>query len=434
MSNDARSVILRNKHRIYDGVFKLDEITVSHSQFDGTMSADRNALIFERGDSVGALLMHRDRPEVILVEQFRAPTWARSDKIGWMIEAVAGVIEEGETAEQAIAREVFEETGYRVTSFEPIATYFASPGASSERVSLYYAVVTDVDKVGPGGGNRTEGEDVRVVAMKPRMLFDRIERREVDDPKLLIAAAHLKQRIRIEALGKKVLDPETVRFAMKSSTQSGPPLVIGVKTGRILDIKGIDVWVNSENTDMMMDRIIDHTISANIRYGGAEKDDRRVVREDTIGNELRDRLRGRAHMPLTGVISTGSGALLLDNDVKTIVHVAAVHGIPGQGTAADINAVGPCLTEVLRHIDRQNRTRRWFATPHRSVLVPLLAAGDGGLDANAVAPKLVEAAIRYFSANRQAALREIYLLAYRQFEKDACVNALEQRPELGWAK
>jgi hypothetical protein len=71
-----------------------------------------------------------------------------------------------------------------------------------------------------------------------------------------------------------------------SGREENPEFMIG--------INGVDVWVNSENTDMMMDmdRIIDPSISANIQYGGALKDARGSVLEDSVANALRRKQRG----------------------------------------------------------------------------------------------------------------------------------------------
>ena len=76
--NGSPRVIVRSKRRVFDGYFKLDEVTVSHRQFDGTMSADKPLLVFERGDAVAAMILNRDSGEVVLVEQFRAPTLEKS--------------------------------------------------------------------------------------------------------------------------------------------------------------------------------------------------------------------------------------------------------------------------------------------------------------------------------------------------------------------
>ena len=128
MSGSPR-VIVRSKRRVFDGFFKLDEVLVSYRQFDGTMSTEKPLLIFERGDAVAALILNRDSGEVVLVEQFRAPTLEKGRIDGWMIEAPAGMIRGNESPEQAVTREVLEETGYRIESPEHIATFFSSPAA-----------------------------------------------------------------------------------------------------------------------------------------------------------------------------------------------------------------------------------------------------------------------------------------------------------------
>jgi ADP-ribose pyrophosphatase len=84
-----------------------------------------------------------------------------------MAETVAGVLEPGETPEAAVRRETLEETGYEIASLEPIATFYLSPGGSSERILLYYAEVLTSGKVDAGGGVPGENEDVKTVEYSP---------------------------------------------------------------------------------------------------------------------------------------------------------------------------------------------------------------------------------------------------------------------------
>src|ERR1700694_2812311 len=142
-----RNVVIRDKRRVFDGFFKLDELTLSHEQFDGRMSPDKKLLVFERGDAVAALILNRDRREVVLVEQFKVPTLEKSKTNGWVTEVMAGMIRPGETPDETVIRETLEETGYRIKDPELIATFFSSPGGSSERIFLYYAVVGDADRI-----------------------------------------------------------------------------------------------------------------------------------------------------------------------------------------------------------------------------------------------------------------------------------------------
>ena len=117
---ETRKVEIHKQTRLFDDFFKIDEIVVAHEQRDGTMSDNQRRLVFERGDAVAALLYEPDTHSVIMVDQFKVPTLiarrrdnpATTD--GWITEAVAGMIDQGETAEEAIIRETLEETGYRI--------------------------------------------------------------------------------------------------------------------------------------------------------------------------------------------------------------------------------------------------------------------------------------------------------------------------------
>jgi ADP-ribose pyrophosphatase len=196
-------VFVSGQRRLLDDFFKIDEFDVSHRQSSGTMSAVQRRLVFERGDAVGVLLFNVDRRSVVLVEQFRLPALIgrRRDHPAtddaWLLETVAGMIDRGETPEVAAAREAFEETGYRPRELQPIGRFFSSPGGTSERIFLYFADVADRDRAGPGGG--IGDEDVRVVDLPAEDLFERLSRGALEDPKLIIAAYWLRDRLRARA-------------------------------------------------------------------------------------------------------------------------------------------------------------------------------------------------------------------------------------------
>jgi len=156
-----KPVRIHDKRRILDDFFKVDAATVSYEGFDGRTIGPVRRLSLERGDSVAALVVNRDRNRAILATQFRFPTLEKGP--GWLTEIPAGMVESGETPEACIRREVREESGYEIARLEPIGTFYLSPGGSSERTILYYAEVTDAGRVGPGGGQASEGEDIHVV-------------------------------------------------------------------------------------------------------------------------------------------------------------------------------------------------------------------------------------------------------------------------------
>jgi nudix-type nucleoside diphosphatase (YffH/AdpP family) len=198
--SSGRRVEIRRQKRLFDDFFKIDELIVAHQRFDGSMSDDERRLVFERGDTVAVLLFDGNTRSVVLVEQFKPPSLIgrrRDDPStidGWITELVAGMIDAGETAEQAVIREAYEETGYRIGNPRLIAKFFSSPGGSSERVFVYYAGVNEAQREGRGGGLDGE-EDIKVFQLKVDTLFDRLAQGAIDDPKLAIAAYWLKDNI-----------------------------------------------------------------------------------------------------------------------------------------------------------------------------------------------------------------------------------------------
>jgi ADP-ribose pyrophosphatase len=198
--SSGRRVEIREQRRLFDDFFKVDEVVVAYQRYDGTMSRDERRLVFERGDAVGVLLFDADTRSVVLVEQFKLPGLIgrrRDDPAtadGWITELAAGTIDEGETAEQAVVREAFEETGYRISDPKLIGKFFSSAGGTSERFFLYFASASETERQARGGGLAGE-EDIKVFAVGVDDLFDRLTRGAIEDPKLAIGAYWLKDNI-----------------------------------------------------------------------------------------------------------------------------------------------------------------------------------------------------------------------------------------------
>ena len=124
--------------------FRIDRYMLRHRLFGGGWSAPVMREVFERGHSV-AVLLYDPRPDVVvLIEQFRAGAMAA--KMGpWLIECVAGIIDEGETPEEVARRESIEECGCSIGRIEPIGEFLYSTGACSEVCHLF---VGEVDSSG----------------------------------------------------------------------------------------------------------------------------------------------------------------------------------------------------------------------------------------------------------------------------------------------
>jgi ADP-ribose pyrophosphatase len=183
------------RKRVFDGFFKVDEVRFSLSRHGGGQLEDVVRLVFERGDSAAALIHDTERDIIILTEQFRIATHEKGP--GWLMEAAAGSIDEGETPEACIKREIREEIGYDVKKLTPIGCFYVSPGGTSERIFLYYAPVKPRQLVKPEArGLASEHEDVKRVEAPLKDFFRRLERGEFEDAKLLVAAWWLRARLK----------------------------------------------------------------------------------------------------------------------------------------------------------------------------------------------------------------------------------------------
>jgi len=197
-----RNVEIQNKRTMFDDKFKIEEATLRFQKFNGQMSDPVRRLVFERGDSAAALLLNKDTQKVLLIEQFRYPAYEKGP--GWIQEVVAGVIDENEQPEETIRREIREEIGYEV--HEPlthIATFYVSPGGTSERNMLYYAELSNTDRVAAGGGKISEHEDIELVEMTLPELWQALDNGDIVDAKTLVAVQWLRNKMSYSATSAK---------------------------------------------------------------------------------------------------------------------------------------------------------------------------------------------------------------------------------------
>jgi nudix-type nucleoside diphosphatase (YffH/AdpP family) len=187
-----RRVEIISRRRVFDDFFKIEEARLRFERYDGTMSEPVRRLSFERGDSVAALLIDPRKGMVYLTEQFKYPAYEKAG--GWLIDVVAGMLDVGETPEQAVRREIVEESGLEANALEPIATFFVSHGGSSERIHLFCATVRGAPRSG-GGGVASEHEDIKVIAWSFDEFFAKFRAGELQDAKALIAACWLKDNM-----------------------------------------------------------------------------------------------------------------------------------------------------------------------------------------------------------------------------------------------
>src|SRR5262245_42746611 len=188
-----KKVSIEQKRYILDDFFKIEEAYLRFEQFNGKMSPLVRRLSLERGDSVAVLILNHNTGKLIMVSQFRYPTY--QNKHGWTIEILAGMIDPGEKPEESVRRELEEEIGLKINNLDPISTFYPSPGGSSERIYLYYSEVS-----GSGatyketGGLIGHGEDVKAMEISLEDALSKIRSGEIVDAKTIIAIYWLENR------------------------------------------------------------------------------------------------------------------------------------------------------------------------------------------------------------------------------------------------
>ena len=167
---DHDDVEIQSDEVLFSGFFQVRGLTLRHRLFSGGWSAPMKRELFWRDNATCVLPYDPDRDEVVLIEQFRAGAVGR-DVSPWLLEIVAGINEQNDSAQTTALREAREEAGLELRELEAICDYLVSPGGTNELVHLYGASV-DASQAGGIHGLADENEDIRV---RPMAFHDAME-------------------------------------------------------------------------------------------------------------------------------------------------------------------------------------------------------------------------------------------------------------------
>lgn len=183
----SKDVIVHRHKRAYVHYFGMEELDLQHRLYDGSMSPVLNRGGLLQGSAVIVLPYDPVRDVVLLVEQFRAPVYLIEDPEPWMWEPVAGMIDPGETPEQAAHRETREEAQVDLTALEYAGGAYTSSGSSTEFVYLYIGLGA-LTNISDGGGLDSEGEDIRSQILPFDAFMKRVDSHAFKDLPLLMLA------------------------------------------------------------------------------------------------------------------------------------------------------------------------------------------------------------------------------------------------------
>lgn len=173
------------KEIVYQGFFRVEKYRLKHAMFGGGWSSEISRELFMRGSCVAVLLYDPHADKVVLIEQFRTGAILNPDK-AWLVEVVAGAIEEGETAEEVAYRESLEEAGCEIQQLMIINEFYTTPGGSSEWITLFCGKV-DCTQVGGIHGLDHEDEDILVRAVDFDEAYLMLENGEIESAIPIIA-------------------------------------------------------------------------------------------------------------------------------------------------------------------------------------------------------------------------------------------------------
>jgi ADP-ribose pyrophosphatase len=184
-------VEILDKETTYQGFFKMVRFQLKHRLFNGGWSTIFDRELLERGNSVGILPYDPQLDKVILIEQFRVGVITHETAKPWMLEIVAGMIKEGETAAEVAERELLEEAGLTLKKLSPLYEYWVSPGGSSERMTLFLGEV-DASHAGGIHGLPEEHEDIYVHVLSVEDALNALHEGKIRDAMTIIALQWLE--------------------------------------------------------------------------------------------------------------------------------------------------------------------------------------------------------------------------------------------------
>jgi ADP-ribose pyrophosphatase len=170
---------------LHRGFFSLSRLRLRHTLFGGGWSENLHRELFHRGSCVAVVPYDPVADKVVLIEQFRVGAVGIKDD-PWLLEIVAGAIEEGETPEHVAHRETREEAGCDIDELILVGEFFTTPGGCSERISLYCGIV-DASDVGGVFGVADEHEDIRASAVDLDLALEWVKEGRIDSAIPIVA-------------------------------------------------------------------------------------------------------------------------------------------------------------------------------------------------------------------------------------------------------
>ncbi len=169
-----------DKKLIYKG--KIIDLEVLDVELpDGNRS--KREIVLHRGAS--AIIPIDQDGNIVMVRQYRKPVEKE------LLEIPAGTLEEGEDPLHCAKRELIEEIGYGAKSFEPLVSFYSTPGFTTEKLFLYIARELYKEE-----GEADFDEFIEVEKVKLEDAFSMVMDGKIEDAKSIIGILLAYQRLK----------------------------------------------------------------------------------------------------------------------------------------------------------------------------------------------------------------------------------------------
>jgi len=145
------------------------------------------------GDTVQQMreVYDRQKNSVVLIRQFRLPTYINGNPTGMLLETCAGLLDDN-SPEECIKREAIEETGYELGKVEKLFSAYMSPGGVTEIVHFFAAEYSESLRRNAGGG--VDDEDIDVLEIPFGEALAMVADGRIMDGKTIMLLQHAQLR------------------------------------------------------------------------------------------------------------------------------------------------------------------------------------------------------------------------------------------------
>lgn len=181
---DNNRVRIKETEVLSDNWYLLEKITFEYLRNDGVWQTQIRES-YDRGNGAAVFLYNKETQNIILIRQFRLPSFLNGNPSGLLIEACAGLLDE-DNPEDCIRKEIREETGYHIEKVTKVFEAYMTPGAVTEQLHCFIAPYTDVMKMDQGGGLESEQEDIEVLEMPFTEAVELLNTGKITDAKTIM--------------------------------------------------------------------------------------------------------------------------------------------------------------------------------------------------------------------------------------------------------